>query len=113
MARWCLMVRRVRFLATSWGFMSSANHQKTGVWKGERKTNLRDTLLVHAPEQDGPGDPAGVLALEEQRLGLAIEKPEDLGVAADIKLALFVGLCQKLGILGTEVSPGVRRTLDG
>jgi len=27
---------------------------------------LRDTLLVHAPEKDGPGDPAGVLALEKQ-----------------------------------------------
>lgn len=44
---------------------------------------------MHAPEQDSPGDPAGVLALEKQRLGLAIEESEDLGVAADIELALL------------------------
>lgn len=39
-------------------------------------------------EEDSPGDPAGVLALEEQALGLAILEAEDLGVTADIQLAL-------------------------
>lgn len=59
-----------------------------------RETNLRDTLLVHAPEQDSPGDSARVLALEEQRLGLAVEEPEDLGVATDIDLTLLLkSLC--------------------
>lgn len=66
--------------------MSNGNHEKT---RERWKTNLGDTLLAHTSEQDGPGDLAGVLVLEEQRLGLAIEESEDLGVAADIELALL------------------------
>ncbi len=42
-----------------------------------------------AAEQDGPGDAAGVLSLQEQRLGLAVLEAEDLAVAADKDLALF------------------------
>lgn len=45
---------------------------------------------MHAPEQDGPGDPTRVLALQEQRLGLAVKEPKDLRVPADIDLTLFV-----------------------
>jgi hypothetical protein len=51
-------------------------------------TNLRDTLLVVPAEQDRPGDPAGVLALEEKRLGFAILEAEDLAVATDEQLTL-------------------------
>ena len=39
-------------------------------------------------EKDGPSNPAGVLALEEQALGLAILETEDLAVTADVQLAL-------------------------
>jgi hypothetical protein len=41
------------------------------------------------PEEDGPGNAAGVLALEEQRLGLAVLEAEDLAVAADVQLTLL------------------------
>lgn len=51
-------------------------------------TNLRDALLVLPAEEDGPCNPAGVLALEEQALGLAILETEDLAVTADVQLAL-------------------------
>lgn len=51
---------------------------------------LRDTLLVLATVEDGPGDAAGVLALEEKRLGLAILETEDLAVATDVQLTLTV-----------------------
>ncbi len=51
-------------------------------------TDLRDTLLVLATVQDSPGDPAGVLALAEERLGLAVLEAEDLGVPADKDLTL-------------------------
>jgi hypothetical protein len=51
-------------------------------------TNLRDTLLVMPAEEDSPRDPAGVLALEEEGLGLAILEAEDLAVTADVQLAL-------------------------
>lgn len=65
MARWCLTVRRVRFLAISCGGVSSVKDtRKKGevcVW-----ADLRDTLLMHTPEEDGPGNSTGVLALEEQ-----------------------------------------------
>lgn len=41
------------------------------------------------PSVEGsPGDPAGVLALEEQALGLAVLESEDLGVTTDVQLAL-------------------------
>lgn len=49
---------------------------------------LRDTLLVLAAEENSPGDAARVLALKEQRLGLALLEAEDLGVTADKDLAL-------------------------
>lgn len=52
---------------------------------------LGDTLLVLSAEEDGPCDAAGVLALEEQGLGLAILETEDLAVAADIDLTLQHG----------------------
>jgi hypothetical protein len=39
-------------------------------------------------EEDGPGDAAGVLALEKERLGLAALESEDLAVATDVELTL-------------------------
>jgi hypothetical protein len=44
---------------------------------------------VLPPVEDGPGNAAGVLALEEQRLGLAVLEAEDLAVAADVQLTLL------------------------
>jgi len=38
--------------------------------------------------QNGPGDAARVLALQEEGLGFAILEPEDLAVATDVQLAL-------------------------
>jgi hypothetical protein len=43
---------------------------------------------VHSSVEDGPGYPAGVLSLQEKRLGLAILEAEDLAIATDIELAL-------------------------
>ena len=51
-------------------------------------TDLRDTLAVLATVQNGPGNAAGVLALEEERLGLAVLEAEDLAVATDVQLTL-------------------------
>jgi hypothetical protein len=51
-------------------------------------TDLRDTLAVLATVEDSPGDAAGVLPLEEERLGLAILEAEDLAVATDVQLTL-------------------------
>ena len=42
-----------------------------------------------AAEEDGPGNAAGVLALEEEGLGLSILETEDLAVAANEELALY------------------------
>ena len=53
-----------------------------------REPYLRDTLAVLPAVEDGPGNAAGVLALEEQRLGLAVLEPEDLAVATDVQLTL-------------------------
>ena len=39
--------------------------------------------------KDGPGDLAGVLALEEERLGLAVLETEDLAVTTNVELALL------------------------
>lgn len=39
-------------------------------------------------EKDGPGNAAGVLALEEKGLGFAVLEAEDLAVAADEELTL-------------------------
>ena len=49
---------------------------------------LRDALAVLPAEERGPGDLAGVLPLEEERLGLAVLEAEDLAVAADEDLTL-------------------------
>ena len=51
-------------------------------------TNLRDTLLALPSEEDSPSNSAGVLALEEERLGLSALEAEDLAVRADEELAL-------------------------
>lgn len=58
-------------------------------WQGGT-TYLRDTLAVLATVEDGPGNAAGVLALEEQGLGLAVLETESLGVTADVELTLQV-----------------------
>ena len=50
--------------------------------------HLRDALLVLSAVEDCPGDPAGVLALEEERPGLAILEAEDLAITADVDHAL-------------------------
>jgi hypothetical protein len=39
--------------------------------------------------KDGPGDLAGVLALEEERFGLAVLETEDLAVTTNVELALL------------------------
>jgi hypothetical protein len=59
---------------------------KTGL--GSRSTNLRNTLLVHSSVQHGPGYSSRVLALKEQRFGLAILESEDLAVTTDVEFAL-------------------------
>jgi hypothetical protein len=51
-------------------------------------TNLVDTLLVLATEQNSPSDPSRVLALQEERLGLSVHEAENLGVTADEELSL-------------------------
>lgn len=56
--------------------------------RGGGRSYLRDTLAVLSAEEDGPGDAAGVLALEEEGLGLSILETEDLAVTADEELAL-------------------------
>jgi hypothetical protein len=43
---------------------------------------------VLATEKDGPGNAAGVLALEEEGLGLSALEAEDLAVATDVQLTL-------------------------
>lgn len=58
------------------------------IFRGSGASYLRDSLLVLSSEEDGPCDPARVLALEEQRLGLAVLETEDLGIATDVELAL-------------------------
>ncbi len=49
---------------------------------------LRDTLLVLSSEQDSPCNATGVLALEEERFGLAVLESEDLTITTDVELAL-------------------------
>lgn len=68
---------------------------------------LRDTLLVLATVEDGPGDAAGVLALEEKRLGLAVLETEDLAVATDVQLTLKVSkkTCQHFCHGGLYIPP--------
>ena len=57
--------------------------------RGMDRSYLRDTLAVLAAEKDGPGDAAGVLALQEERLGLAVLEAEDLAVATDVDFTLY------------------------
>jgi len=45
---------------------------------------------VQPPKHCSPGDSAGVLALEEEGFGFAILKAEDLAIAANIELTLFL-----------------------
>jgi hypothetical protein len=54
----------------------------------ENAAYLGDSLLVLSAEEDGPCDAAGVLALEEEGLGLSVLETEDLAVTADVDLAL-------------------------
>ncbi len=49
---------------------------------------LRDTLLVLSSEKDCPCNATGVLALEEERFGLAVLKSEDLAITTNVELAL-------------------------
>ena len=51
---------------------------------------LRDTLAVLAAVENSPGDAAGVLSLEEERLGLSVLESEDLAVAADVDFTLQI-----------------------
>lgn len=56
--------------------------------KGGALSYLRDTLAVLSAEENSPGDLAGVLPLEEERLGLGALESEDLAVATDVELTL-------------------------
>lgn len=42
-----------------------------------------------APEENGPCDAAGVLALEEEGFGFSILEAEDFAVATDVEFTLF------------------------
>lgn len=53
-------------------------------------TDFRDTLAVLATVKDGPGNATRVLALEEKGLGLSILEAEDLAVATDVQLTLYI-----------------------
>lgn len=59
-------------------------------------TDLRDTLAVLATVEDSPSYPARVLALKEERLGLAILEAEDLAVTTDVQLTLLTPKKTKL-----------------
>jgi hypothetical protein len=59
-----------------------------GGFIGALQSYLRDTLAVLAAVQDSPGDAAGVLSLQEERLGLAVLESEDLAVATDVDFTL-------------------------
>ena len=60
-----------------------------GLGGGRREAYFGDTLLVLATEEDRPGDPTRVLALEEEGFGFAVLEAEDFGVAADVEFALY------------------------
>lgn len=45
---------------------------------------------MQPPKHRSPGDSAGVLALEEEGFGFAILKAEDLAIATNIELTLFL-----------------------
>ena len=50
--------------------------------------------------QNGPGNAAGVLSLQEERLGFAVLESEDLAVATDEELTLQSQKCQSSLIHG-------------
>ena len=54
-----------------------------------RDTYFRETLSPLSAAEDGPGDAARVLALQEERFGFAVLEAEDFAVAADEELALL------------------------
>lgn len=59
-----------------------------GLWVRRWISYLSDTLAVLATVQNSPGNATRVLALEEEGLGFAVLETEDLGVSADVDLAL-------------------------
>lgn len=59
---------------------------------------LRDTLSPLATAENSPRDLAGILALEEKRLGLSVLETEDLAVRADEELALLYVSARVLSI---------------
>ena len=65
--------------------MKSLQCRSTAVIVG---SYLRDTLSPLATAENGPRDLAGVLALKEERLRLAVLETEDLAVRADEDFAL-------------------------
>jgi hypothetical protein len=60
---------------------------------------------VLAAVENGPGDAAGVLALEEEGLGFAILEAEDLAVATDVKFTLQTGLLSVYSLLSLTIYP--------
>lgn len=65
---------------------------------------LSDTLSPLPTAQNRPCDAAGVLALQEQRLGLAVLEAEDLAVGPDEELALDMALaCPNVGVIQSSV----------
>jgi hypothetical protein len=63
---------------------------------------------VLAAEEDGPGDAAGVLALQEERLGLAVLEAEDLAVATDVDFTLYQHQVTRSVICSSVYPQGVR-----
>lgn len=55
-------------------------------------THLRYALLMRSSVEGGPVDLAGILALEEEGLGLAVLEAKDLAVATDVELSLQMPL---------------------
>lgn len=55
-----------------------------------KNTDFRDTLAVLTTVKDGPGNSARVLALKKEGLGLSILEAEDLAVATDVQLTLYI-----------------------
>lgn len=68
--------------------MGAQSLRGSGPGLGRFGSYLRDTLAVLAAVENGPRDAAGVLALQEERLGLAVLETEDLAVATDVELTL-------------------------
>lgn len=67
-------------------------HDPSILSKRSGRAYLRDSLLVLSTEENGPRDAAGVLALKEEGLGLAVLESEDLAVSTDVELALLIQL---------------------